>query len=191
MSAKSLVSCVHTLRMCSPSAEDAHLVPCPWAAGHWYELFILHKAGYKFGRWKIFNSPSLLLSLIQAGFCSAISVSSPYITLKINSCSSISSVPANCSPQNSKPLLDVRSVLLSLRHLCAKGLSCLKYTLSICMAAALHSFIFSAFFFLPSPFIVILQQCPIMVSASCSASLVYVSPIILPFIIFIFPRLNV
>lgn len=151
MSAKSLASCVHTLRMCSPSVEDAHLVPCLWAADHWYEPFILHKAGYNLGRWKIFNSPSLLLSPIQAGFCSVISVSSPYITLKINTCSSISSVPANCS-QNSKPLLDVRSVLLSLRDLCAKGLSCLKYILSICMAAAFHSFVFSCILLSPLSF---------------------------------------
>lgn len=93
----------------------------------------------------------LLLSPIQAGFCSVISVSSPYITLKINTCSSISSVPANCS-QNSKPLLDVRSVLLSLRDLCAKGLSCLKYTLSICMAAAFHSFVFSCILLSPLSF---------------------------------------
>lgn len=152
MSAKSLASCVHTLRMCSPSVEDAHLVPWPWTAGHWYELFILHKVGYHSGRWKIFNSPSLLLSLIQAGFCSVIRVRSPCITLKINTSSYISSVPANCSPQNSKPLLDVRPVLLSLRHLCAKGLPCLKYTLSICMAAAFHSFVFSCILLPPLSF---------------------------------------
>lgn len=190
MSAKGLASGVHALRMCSPSVEDAHLVPWPWTAGHWYELFILHKVGCNFGRWKIFNHLSLPLSLIQAGFCSAISVSTPCITLKINTFSSTSSVPDPCFPQISKPLLDVRPVLLSLRCLCAKGLPCLKYTLSICMAVAFHPFVFSCTL-LPSPFIVILQQCSIMVPVSGLASLVYVSPIILPFIIFIFTRLNV
>lgn len=143
MSAKGLASGVHALRVCSPSVEDAHLVQCPWTAGHWYELFILHKVGCNFGRRKIFNLLSLLLSVIQAGFCSAISVSTPCITLKINTFCSISPVPDPCFPQNSKPLLDVRPVLLSLRCLCAKGLPCLKFTLSICMAAAFHPFVFS------------------------------------------------
>lgn len=152
MSAKSLANRVHALRMCSPSVEDAHLVLCPWTAAHWHELFILHKAGCNFGRWKIFNNPSLLLSLIRAGFCSVISVSSPHITLKMNTFSPISSEPAHCFPQNPKPLLEVRPVLLSLRCLCAKGLSCLKYTLSICMAAAFHPFVSSCILLPPLSF---------------------------------------
>lgn len=106
----------------------------------------------KFWQMKIFNNLSLLLSLIQAGFCSVVSVSSPYITLKINTFSSISSVADSCFPQNSKPFLDVRQVLLSLRCLCAKGLPCLKHNLSICMAAAFHPFVFSCILLPPLSF---------------------------------------
>lgn len=113
MSAKSLANRVHALRMCSPSVEDAHLVLCPWTAAHWHELFILHKAGCNFGRWKIFNNPSLLLSLIRAGFCSAISVSSPYITLKRNTFFSISSEPAQFSSKPQTPPWSEASFVVS------------------------------------------------------------------------------
>lgn len=177
--------------LCSPSVEDAHLVLCSWTAGHWYGEIFLSSSSIKLAAILAHENGLIILLFSyrwskQTSLLCRQSKSSIYHSQDKRFFLCILPISSLLSKLQTPPCCEA-SFIVSQRYLRVKEL-CWHPQHPVWLLLSI-SLLSPAFFFLPSAFTVIHQQCPIMVSISCLASLAYVSPLIPFLIVFVFTRL--